>query len=92
MLAIGGNAEALGNCASCSWLTCRQAAPALLAQLRGDAGGVQALLHKLKASCGFVGASRLSRAVEALADSPMDAALLDAFGHHVRDALDTAGK
>lgn len=60
-----------------------------IAQADGDMRRVGALLHKLKASCGFVGAARLARAVDALARSPLDTALLDAFGHDARDALDS---
>lgn len=57
------------------------------ARLAGDAAAAQAVLHKLKASCGFVGAARLSRAVEALAQSPLDSHLAQLFDFAAQDAL-----
>lgn len=57
------------------------------AHLAEDTRAAQAVLHKLKASCGFVGAARLSRAVDALAQSPMDAQLAKLFGFAAQDAL-----
>ena len=59
------------------------------AQALGDAGAIAALLHKLRASCGFVGAARLGRAVEALSHSPLDAAALRNFGFAAEDTLAT---
>lgn len=44
-----------------------------------DQDGLRGALHKLRASCGFVGAARLAAAVEALQQSPRDAASLAAF-------------
>jgi HPt (histidine-containing phosphotransfer) domain-containing protein len=40
-----------------------------------DAGTRAATLHRLRASCGFVGAARLADAVQALQESSSDAAL-----------------
>jgi DNA-binding response OmpR family regulator len=40
-----------------------------------DAGTRAATLHRLRASCGFVGAARLADAVQALQESPSEAAL-----------------
>lgn len=57
------------------------------AQARGDAAAVHAIVHKLRASCGFAGAARLAREVEALAASPLDAARLLRFGDAAEDAL-----
>lgn len=57
------------------------------ARIAGDTTVAQAVLHKLKASCGFVGAARLCRAVEALAASPMDAQLTQLFEFAAQDAL-----
>ena len=57
------------------------------ARLTGNTQAAQAVLHKLKASCGFVGAARLGRAVDALAQSPMDAQLAQLFGVAAQDAL-----
>lgn len=56
----------------------------------GDLDGVRGSLHKLRASCGFVGAARLGEAARALhqqADSP---ALLARFDEAAADTLDTA--
>lgn len=39
---------------------------------RGDADGVRGVLHRLKASCGFVGAARLRQAVQHWSEAPLD--------------------
>jgi DNA-binding response OmpR family regulator len=57
------------------------------AQQRGDAAAVRALVHKLRASCGFVGAARLARAVESLHAAPMDVAALRDFSFAAEDTL-----
>jgi DNA-binding response OmpR family regulator len=44
---------------------------------RGDSALAQEHLHRLKASCGFVGASRLLAEVRALSSQPGDGAALD---------------
>lgn len=46
---------------------------------RGDEARAQAQLHRLKASCGFVGAATLLRTVQALSHRPADAAARAAF-------------
>jgi CheY-like chemotaxis protein len=61
-----------------------------LAQSGGDAEGVRALVHKLRASCGFVGAARLGAAVEALARAPLEAAALRDFEFAAEDSLAAA--
>lgn len=66
--------------------------PTLLDELQGarlaaDRKAAQAVLHKLKASCGFVGAARLSRAVDALSQSPLDGPLAQLFDFAAQDAL-----
>ncbi len=38
----------------------------------GDADAIRAVLHRLKASCGFVGAARLRQAVQFWFDSPLN--------------------
>jgi CheY-like chemotaxis protein/HPt (histidine-containing phosphotransfer) domain-containing protein len=58
------------------------------AQRAGDSQSVHAVLHKLKASCGFVGAARMARAVDALSHSPMDEAELRRFDFAAADALE----
>jgi hypothetical protein len=45
----------------------------------GDAATMQADLHRLAASCGFVGADRLRDAVRRLMDDPTDPAAMQAF-------------
>ena len=57
-----------------------------LAQSGDDAEGVRALVHKLRASCGFVGAARLAAAVEALARSPLEPAALRDFEFAAEDS------
>ena len=59
----------------------------LTACARHDASVVSAELHKLKASCGFVGALRLMETVQRLSDSPLDASRAEAFGHAANDTL-----
>jgi CheY-like chemotaxis protein/HPt (histidine-containing phosphotransfer) domain-containing protein len=54
--------------------------PAQLQVLRGgDADARSAQLHRLRASCAFVGAARLEAAVRALQDRPADTDRLDAL-------------
>lgn len=53
----------------------------------GDLPALQATLHRLRASCGFVGAARLDHAVRTLQQTPdMPAALLD-FERVLQDTL-----
>ncbi len=47
----------------------------------GDFAGMQALLHRLRASCAFVGAERLGRAVRALQADPGSRQALDALSN-----------
>ena len=86
--AIGGKPEALLRLRGMFLLEL----PQLREQLRAahaceDAVALAAVLHKLKASCGFVGALRLGRAVDALSASPFDLAALADFEHAAQDAL-----
>lgn len=86
--AIGGKAEALARLRRMFLLEL----PELREQLRGahdhhDDAAVRAVLHKLKASCGFVGALRLARAVDALALQPSDALAFADFEDAAEDAL-----
>lgn len=60
----------------------------LAAHARTDAPAMAAILHKMLAGCGFVGAARLRQATEQLAQAPMDAAALQRFGFAVDDAVD----
>jgi DNA-binding response OmpR family regulator len=60
----------------------------LAARARTDAPAMAAILHKMIAGCGFVGAARLRQASEQLARAPMDEAALQRFGFAADDALD----
>ena len=53
----------------------------------GNTDSVRAELHRLKASCGFVGSARLLEAVRALHDAPMDPACAQCFQEQVAEAL-----
>lgn len=53
----------------------------------GDDAAVRAELHRLAASCGFVGAARLASAVRELQAAPLDARALRQFGFATEDLL-----
>jgi DNA-binding response OmpR family regulator len=53
----------------------------------GDEGRMREVLHRLRASCGFVGAARLAGAVAALEGVPASAAALQAFRDAAQDLL-----
>ncbi len=67
-----------------------QVAQAMAAFASGDAPSVQVVLHKLKASCGFVGAARLRRAVQEWSELPLQAERRQRFEHAVADLLATS--
>lgn len=58
---------------------------------RGDDATAAAGLHRLQASCGFVGAARLAAAVESLRAGMDDEHARIAFAHAAQDVLDSAG-
>lgn len=58
---------------------------------RGDLDSVRGDLHRLRASCGFVGAQRLAAAVQALQQDPASPARLDALEHIAHETLAHAG-
>ena len=88
LAAIGGNAVALGKLRGLFLEELPGQREELgLAQQRGDAVAVRALVHKLRASCGFVGAARLSQAVESLHGAPLDARALRSFDFAAEDTL-----
>jgi HPt (histidine-containing phosphotransfer) domain-containing protein len=60
------------------------------ALLADDAVTALANLHRLQASCGFVGAARLGEAVGTLQVSPASARARDDFAHAVEDVLGAA--
>lgn len=67
-----------------------QAAMACSALRRGEVAAALAILHRLRAGCGFVGATRLADAVQVLEASPRDARALARFEAAV-DALGGGG-
>lgn len=58
------------------------------AAARADGEAMRADLHRLRASCGFVGATRLGAAVQALHREPQSPALLAAFEQIASDTLE----
>jgi CheY-like chemotaxis protein/HPt (histidine-containing phosphotransfer) domain-containing protein len=60
---------------------------AMAAVRREDDEALRAVLHKLRASCGFVGAARLGDAVATLHRAPRDAAAMTQFRNAVQDTL-----
>ena len=57
------------------------------AAARRDMAALRGELHRLQASCGFVGAARLASAVDALRDAPDDPAALAQFEGAAQDTL-----
>lgn len=91
LLAMNGNREHV--CALRALFLAELSAQrdAVLAALqRGDPRVVHDLLHRLKASCGFVGAQRLNSAVQRLDGSPSDPQYIQAFASAVDDTLASA--
>lgn len=91
LAAIGGNRDSLGKLRRLFL----EELPAMRAQLAaahaaGDEEAVRALVHKLRASCGFVGARRLGAAVDALARTPLSAGALRDFDFAAEDSLAAA--
>lgn len=54
---------------------------------RGDLDSVRSDLHRLRASCGFVGAQRLAAAVQALQEDPASSLRLDALEQVAQETL-----
>ena len=54
---------------------------------QGDTHGVMSELHKLTASCGFVGAGQVAQAVQALRATPLDASAQHALDHAIQHTL-----
>jgi CheY-like chemotaxis protein len=65
-----------------------QRAQAARALAEGDREALKAVLHKMRAGCGFVGATALSNAVETLHADPDDAAAAQVLLRRIDDALD----
>jgi DNA-binding response OmpR family regulator len=62
------------------------------ASLHGDEATIRAELHRLVASCGFVGAPRLAAAVRDLQAAPSDASALQRLGFALDDLLGEMGE
>jgi DNA-binding response OmpR family regulator len=89
LAAIGGNAASLSRLRLLFLAELPgQCEEMQLAQERGDASAIAALVHKLRASCGFVGAARLAQAVAALQAAPLEATALRAFFFAATDTLE----
>jgi DNA-binding response OmpR family regulator len=87
LAALGGNQDALAKLRVMFLAELRALRLELvLLREKADSAGMRAVLHKLKASCGFVGALRLLRAVNALSDAPADDDAWQDFEHAVGDA------
>ena len=56
----------------------------------GDADAVGAELHRLRASCGFVGAAQLDLLVQRLQRAPLEPTALAAFAHAAQATLDAS--
>jgi CheY-like chemotaxis protein len=91
LLALGGNAATMHAMRALfvSELPA-QSAIVLRALAAGDAQTARAELHRLKASCGFIGSVRLLGAVRALADTPHDRLCIERFRAQVAAALAAA--
>jgi DNA-binding response OmpR family regulator len=88
LAAIGGNAAALEKLRRMFLLELMDQRQELgAAQQRGDAAAVRALVHKLRASCGFVGAARLAQAVESLHAAPLEPLSLRDFDFAADDTM-----
>lgn len=88
--ALGGNREALDGLRSLFLAELPgQLAEIVKAALDGDADRVRHQLHRLMASCSFVGSSRLLHQVRALHEAPLDADRLATFSVAVMQTLPT---
>ena len=90
LAALAGNAAILSTLRALFFAELpSQCAQAEVAFARADADEVRAILHKLKASCGFVGAARLRQAVQVWSEAPLDAARRQRFAGAVEDIFAT---
>ena len=89
--ALGGNAAAMQAMRGLFVAELPVQCSAILRAIAaGDTDAVRAELHRLKASCGFVGSLRLLDAVRALSDAPADQRRAEQFRAEVAAALATA--
>lgn len=90
LLALGGNVAVMRAMRALFVAELpKQAETVLCAFATGDADAARAELHRLKASCGFVGSARLLDAVRALSDAPLDSMRAQHFRGQVAAALAT---
>lgn len=66
----------------------QQRAQAARALAEGNHDALKAVLHRLRAGCGFVGAEALSKAVDALHDAPADAGAAETLFRRIDETLD----
>jgi DNA-binding NtrC family response regulator len=91
LVALGGNAAAMQAMRGLFVAELPvQCSAVLRAIAAGDKDAVRAELHRLKASCGFVGSLRLLDAVRALSEAPDDPRRAEQFQAEVAAALATA--
>ncbi|SIQ78042.1 response regulator [Solilutibacter tolerans] len=89
--ALNGNVEAVASLRALFIAELPRQSLAIHAALdAGDADAARAELHKLKASCGFVGAGRIRRAVDDLHANVSDMDALAHFDEAVGHTLDPA--
>lgn len=85
LAALNGNRDAVSQLRKLFLAELPSQCERIAAALRsGDAETARGELHRLKASCGFVGAARLQAAASRLNESTNDAGLLDAFEQTTR--------
>lgn len=68
-----------------------QRSKVVAALARGDEAGLRAVLHQMRAGCGYVGAEALARAVAVLHERPSDAAAAERLIRRIEEALAIAG-
>ena len=92
LAALGGSAATLATLRALFFVELPgDSQHALLAFGHGDADSLRAVLHRLKASCGFVGAARLRQAVQTWSEAPLDPNCRQRFEWAVGDLLATQG-
>lgn len=88
LAAVGGSTETLARMRELFLEELpRQRARIASATAADDVGALREVLHQMRAGCGFVGATTLLAAVEALHAEPTDAARADALLQRIDDAL-----
>ncbi len=89
--ALSGNAEAVASLRSLFLAELPKQHRTILAAItRGDGDAARDELHRLKASCAFVGAARMQRAADALHAAPLDGETRRQFDEAVADVIAAA--